>query len=241
MNRPTFHIYGDSALLVNFEQKIAPETNRSVIALSQAVEAAQIRGVRFCVPAYCSLTIGYNSRIIRYDKLCQLLELMASRLEKEITSTKNRTLRIPVCYEEPYALDFPDLSRQTGLSRQEIIHLHTTTLFRVYMLGFLPGFAYMGRLPEALYCTRKTTPRLRIPAQSVGTAGYQTGIYPSQAPGGWQIIGRTPIKIFDGEKENPFLFQAGDRINFQAISNNAFKQIEQEISSGVFKLETLIE
>ena len=98
---------------------------------------------------------------------------------------------------------------QTGLSREEIIRLHTSTSFRVYMLGFLPGFAYMGSLPQELYCRRKSHPRLRVPSQSVGLAGYQTGIYPAEAPGGWQIIGRTPLKIFDAEQKDPFLFRAG--------------------------------
>ena len=223
-----FHAYGDSALLINFDQKIDPEINLAVVALKDAIEKFTIPGVTFCIPAYCSLTVGYNPSVLHYDELCEQINALTSINMDDKKLQPGRTLKIPVCYEVPYALDFPDLIQQTGVSREEIIKIHTTTPFRVYMLGFLPGFAYMGRLPETLFCSRKKTPRLRVPAQSVGLAGYQTGIYPSEAPGGWQIIGRTPLKIFDGEKENPFLFQPGDQVVFEAISKEEFERMERQ-------------
>jgi inhibitor of KinA len=220
-----FHAFGDRALLINFEQKIDPGINAAVIALEQAIEAAAIPGITFCIPAYCSLTVGYDPAVLSYQNICtQIRTLMTdNRSKKDLPSS--RKLEIPVCYEEPYSLDFPDLTQQTGLSREEIIEFHTSIPFRVYMLGFLPGFAYMGRLPDALFCSRKKTPRLRVPAQSVGLAGFQTGIYPSEAPGGWRIIGRTPWKIFDGGKEDPFLLRPGDEVVFVAITKQDYLEI----------------
>lgn len=220
-----FQPYGDRALLINFEQKIDPEINAAVIDLERAVTAGHIPGITFCIPAYCSLTVGYDPGVLSFEELCQKIrDLNIEGQKKELKPP--RSLHIPVCYEEPYALDFAEVCQQTGLSREEVIDLHTRTHFRVYMLGFLPGFAYMGRLPEALFCPRKTTPRLRVPAQSVGLAGFQTGIYPSEAPGGWQIIGRTPLKVFDGAQEDPFLFRPGDEVVFEAISAAEFERIE---------------
>ena len=229
----SFHPYGEEALLINFEQDINETVHQQVIALKTAIEAAQLPGISFLIPAYCSLTVGYNPEELDYETLCLLIK----NLETDETPTINnqtRKLTIPVCYEEEFGLDLKDLAADKQLSTQEIIELHTTTLFRVYMLGFLPGFTYMGKLPESLVCNRKTSPRLRVPALSVGLAGYQTGIYPSEAPGGWQIIGRTPIPIFDTRKEHPFLCQAGDQVQFEAISKKAFETISKEVEAGNF-------
>jgi inhibitor of KinA len=225
-NMMNIHPYGDCALLINFEQRIAPEINARVIDLNEAIDSAGLPGITFCIPAYCSLTVGYDPMVVRFETLREQITVLAQGGAIGTEYRSSRQLKIPVCYEQPYALDFTDVSRQNGLSREEIIALHTATKFRVYMLGFLPGFAYMGRLPEALFCSRKTTPRLRVPAQSVGLAGFQTGIYPTEAPGGWQIIGRTPLKVFDGAQEDPFLFRPGDEVVFEAISAAEFERIE---------------
>ena len=220
----TFHPYGDSAILINFEQKIDIRTNAKVTDLAKAIEAKQIKGITFYIPAYCSLTIGFDRNQITFEELCQQIKKLAQNNKKQSNPIKSQLLNIPVCYEAPYALDFLDVMEQTGLSKKEIIDLHCGIRFRVYMLGFLPGFAYMGRLPDVLFCHRKTNPRLRVPALSVGLAGFQTGIYPCEAPGGWQIIGRTPISVFDGKKERAFLFQVGDEVQFYSISRQAFEK-----------------
>ena len=220
------HPYGDSALLVNFEQRIAPEINARVLDLDEAIDSAGLPGIAFRIPAYCSLTVGYDPMVVPFETLREQIAALARSVATAGEQRPSRKLKIPACYEEPYALDIEDVSRQTGLSRQEIIDLHTGTKFRVYMLGFLPGFAYMGRLQEVLACSRKATPRVRVPAQSVGLAGFQTGIYPSEAPGGWQIIGRTPLRVFDGAKEDPFFFRPGDEVAFEAISAKEFEGME---------------
>ena len=215
--------YGDAALLINLEQKIDETINDEVVALTSAIENAKIPGVNYCIPAYCSITVGYDPLQIKYDLLVGLIKSLISQKEKINEKKDHRKLLIPVCYDEPYALDFSELEDQLKIDREEIIKIHTNSIFRVYMLGFLPGFAYMGALPEKLICSRKNKPRLKVPARSVGLACQQTGIYPIDAPGGWQIIGQTPLNIFDPNKENPFFFQAGDVVQFYVVSKSEFE------------------
>ena len=227
----TYQAYGDSAILINAEQKIDLEINASILHLKQTIESSDLPGVTFCIPAYCSLTLGYDPSLIHFEALCNKIKALKIKKTKDPDSRK---LNIPVCYEEGFALDLKEVKSQTGLSQSEIINFHTSTLFQVYMIGFLPGFPYLGKVPEVLFCKRKDTPRLIVPARSVGLAGYQTGIYPSQAPGGWQIIGRTPLEIFDASKAHPFLFRAGDQVQFLAISRSDFESIEK--NPGTWKI-----
>ena len=237
----TFHPFGDSAILIKFDQKIAESVNAEVIAFAQSIETAGISGITFCIPAYCSLTVGYDPSILRFEQWSQILQSLANSEKAKIPQRKIRTLKIPVCYEPEFALDIDEVKRQCKLSIKEIITIHSSTLFRVYMLGFLPGFVYLGRLPESLSVSRKTTPRLRVPPRSVGLAGFQTGIYPSIAPGGWQIIGRTPLKTFDGNRANPFLFRAGDQVRFHPISSRSFQNIEKDVVANQFNLNSIYE
>ena len=227
---PTIKLYGDQAILLNFEQKIDPAINAAVIALKNAIEVADIAGITFMIPAYCSLTVGYNPAIIEYEILVKVIEqIIANQLDNSTdnpTQKAARQLKIPVCYELPYALDLLELSKAKGLSVDKIIELHTSQTYKVYMLGFMPGFTFMGKIVPALACKRKLNPRLQVPASSVGIAGFQTGIYPTTSPGGWQILGRTPLKIFNPQKENPFLFQAGDEVTFYSITKETFLSIE---------------
>lgn len=219
----SFQPLGDSALLINFEQRIDPAINRKVVQLYKSIISAQIPGVTYCSPAYCSITLGYNFAHTNYESLCQKIEA----LEPETVATnKTKPIEIPVCYESAYAPDMEEMQLQTGLTASEIITKHTTATYQVYMIGFLPGFAYMGTLPEQLKCKRKATPRLRVPARSVGLAGLQTGIYPGEAPGGWQIIGRTPWEIFDPQVKLPCRFQPGDQVTFYSISEAEFLKMK---------------
>ncbi len=227
-------IYGDQAILINFEQQIDTAINAAVVALQNAIKQANIDGVTFLIPAYCSLTVGYNPAIIDYDILVEVIKQISSNsLEKKDQTTTNqiaRQIRIPVCYEAPYALDLEALSNEKGITKEKIIALHTNQTYKVYLLGFLPGFVFMGKIVPELECNRKVTPRLRVPASSVGIAGFQTGIYPTVSPGGWQILGRTPLKIFNPQKENPFLFQAGDEVSFYSISAEEYLKTANEAS-----------
>lgn len=225
----TYQPFGDRALLLQWEQSIDPIVNAQVTHLNRAIESAEMVGVQYCLPAYCSLTIGYEPKQISYHNLCESIASIIAGLGALIaSSSENRKITIPVCYENQYAPDLAWLADHTKVSPEQLIELHTSTSFRVYMLGFMPGFPYLGILPKALEAPRKETPRLRVPAGAVALAGLQTGIYPIESPGGWQIIGRTPWKIFDPEREEPFLLQVGDEVCFEAIDEKAFEKIKKQ-------------
>ena len=225
----TFHPLGDHALLIQWEQKIDILINTQVVQLSRAIEGADFPAVQYCLPAYCSLTIGYLPEKMDYTTLCRKIKDLAENQEnKKAPEEKKRRITIPVCYQGDFAPDLEWMSSQIGLSPEQIVQLHTATTFRVYMLGFLPGFAYLGTLPKVLRASRKETPRLRVPAGSVALAGLQTGIYPFESPGGWQIIGRTPLKVFDPEREQPFLIRAGDEVRFEAIDQASFQELSKK-------------
>lgn len=214
--------YGDHALLVRFEQTIDTDIHQNVIALEKAIVRAAIPGYRYSIPAYCSLTVVFEPLSTSYDAWKSILNELLQQGPPPEVRAESRTLTIPVCYEAPFAPDMQEVQDLTGLTAESIIALHTQHQFRVYMLGFLPGFAYMGKTPEALFCPRKSVPRTQVPAGSVGLAGFQTGIYPSPAPGGWQLIGQTPISVFNPERTAPFLFQPGDLVQFKAITEAEF-------------------
>ncbi|MCB0628283.1 MAG: 5-oxoprolinase subunit PxpB [Saprospiraceae bacterium] len=220
----TFHRFGSQALLIQWEQRIDRDINAAVVRLAKEIEQAKIPGITYCLPAYCSLTVGYRSPMITYDLLCREIEALISA-QRTLTSTmpSPRQITIPVCYEGPCAPDLEWLSEHTGLDCEQIISLHTSTPFHVYLIGFLPGFPYLATLPSVLHAPRKETPRLRVPAGSVALAGLQTGIYPLESPGGWQIIGRTPVRLFDPKRESPFYLQTGDEVRFEAIGWDAFQ------------------
>lgn len=221
----TFHKLGACALLINFPQYIDNQINTQVICLAQAIEKANITGINYLIPAYCSLTIGYQSNEISFEVLKKII----SNIDiKEQENTTPHLVKIPVCYEPPYALDLTEVSQQTGLSTKQIIDLHTSTTYRVFMLGFLPGFPYLGTLSESLKVSRKANPRTHVPKNSVAIAGLQTGIYPNEAPGGWQIIGQTPINVFDGKKVAPFLLRPGDQVQFYPVSSTNMQAINED-------------
>jgi len=229
--------YGDSAMLINFEQKIDPSINQKVMALHRALEVSGIAGITFLIPAYCSLTIGFDKNVISFSKLKSTIDSFAKEEMNQLSNNASRLVHIPVCYESPFKLDMLDVMEHTQLSRKNIISLHTSIKFRVYMLGFVAGFAYMGKLPQSLNCPRKSVPRIIVPEGSVGLAGLQTGIYPTEAPGGWQIIGRTPLKMFDHDNASPSLLQPGDEVQFKAIDKIEFDAIEKLQSVGEYELE----
>ncbi|WP_339607050.1 5-oxoprolinase subunit PxpB [uncultured Roseivirga sp.] len=226
--------FGDSALLVNFEQKIDEAINNQVLSLYKQLK--EIKEVTFLIPAYCSLTVGFGKQT-SFKVLSKQIEDLTSKSKSTDLELNSKIIEIPVCYEAPYAHDMTEVSEKTGLTQQKIIDTHCQETYKVYMLGFVAGFAYLGSLPEQLFCPRKTEPRKEVLAGSVGLAGLQTGIYPANAPGGWQIIGRTPIPTFNPKADNPTLFKAGDAVKFKSISSAEFEEIEKQVSSNIFNLE----
>jgi len=228
--------FGDNALIVTFDRVISEAVNRQVIALYNSLKS--IDKFNFLIPAYHSLTVGLKPQLITFEQAAKLIQQAHDEISfTEKAKVSGKTYVIPVCYEPPYALDLNDVAQQTGLSTAEIISTHTRHTYRVYMLGFVAGFAYMGSLPETLNCQRKETPRTKAPQGSVGLAGLQTGIYPTEAPGGWQIIGRTPLEMFNAESSPTSLLQAGDLVRFRPIGIAEFKILRLEIETGVFEME----
>jgi inhibitor of KinA len=220
---------GDSSLVINYGSIIEENLNRKVLATSHAIKEACFVGVKDIVPAYSSITVHYDVVAVRkkyrhqpaFVTIKEQLETLLFQSIKDLKQTIRRS-KIPVCYAPKYALDLNEISQLASLATDEIVKLHTSKKYRVYMVGFLPGFAYMGEVDERIAVPRKQEPRLQIEEGYVGIAGKQTGIYPLTSPGGWQIIGRTPVKLFDKNKEQPVLFKAGDEVEFYSISEDEF-------------------
>ena len=213
--------YGDRALLVEFANEINPFINQQVIQLHTAILSASLKGVSFVIPAYSSLTLGFDPAQISFIELKDNIQAFAEQRE-EVSVFQQEPIDVPVCYDEEFGIDLSIVSQETSLSIPELIALHQSVVYQVYMIGFLPGFPYLGLLPEALQVSRKSIPRKQVPAGSVAIAGQQTGIYPSAAPGGWQIIGRTPLSLFDTQREPTCLLTAGQQVRFRAISASEF-------------------
>ena len=226
--------FGDEAILINFEQQIEIQINQQVHFLFEKINSHSIEGITFCIPAYCSLTIGYNPKMISFPYLKEKVLAIFSNSDFEFLQKEKRKITIPVCYDLDFALDAEEVCSQTSLSFQEVVEIHSRDWYQVFMMGFLPGFGYLGKLSEQLKCTRKSNPRKKVETGSVALAGLQTGIYPTDAPGGWQIIGKTPVPLFLPNEEQPFLFQTGDQVRFQSVSKEEFFQIKKEVESGNF-------
>ena len=220
----------DSALTIDFGNVINETINSKVLSLFREFQNNPPEGVIETIPAYSSLTVYYNifqlSKSIPSDKT--VYEWVSLQLEErllhlpETSDNESRLLEIPVCYEHEFAPDIEELATSKGISVEEVIQVHSSRQYRVFMLGFLPGFSYMGEVDEKISVPRKSQPK-PVAAGSIGIAGRQTGIYPSASPGGWQIIGRTPLKLFDPGKEEPTLLKAGDSVRFISISKNEFE------------------
>jgi len=197
-----------------------------VIALLHAIESSPIMGFIEAVPAYSSLTVYFSDHVSGAAVRSWLTDISAqfsNTIDSSIT-TDGKQVIIPVCYDPSLGLDLPWVAAHLNLSIEAIIHLHSSIQYRVYMIGFIPGFPYMGILPTALEVPRKQTPSMKIPAGSVAIAGKQTGIYPAEVPGGWQVIGRTPLKMFDPCKSPCSFLNAGDLVQFKPITLEAFNQ-----------------
>lgn len=228
---------GDTALTVYFSNKISKEVNAVVTSFAHAVEKAEIKGVIETIPAFCCVTVLYNPCEISAFWLKLRLGILLRKLGDGSSFTPV-LYKIPVCYEDEFSPDMENVERHTGLKREEIISIHSSTDYLIYMLGFLPGFAYLGEMDKRLITPRLETPRVEIEKGSVGIGGEQTGIYPVASPGGWQIIGKTPVNVYDKSKESPILYRAGDYIRFVPVSKEEYFEIDKKVQEGSYTVES---
>jgi inhibitor of KinA len=207
---------GDSTIVVEFDERIDVDVNARCISVAERILALDIAGVRDVVPTYRSLAIYFNPLKTDSTRLVEQLK----RATTEPVAPRDdpaRSHRIPVCYGGEFGPDLPGVADFARLTVDDTIARHAGRPYRVFMLGFVPGFAYMGTVDPDIAAPRRATPRTTVPAGSVGVAGIQTGIYPTETPGGWQLIGRTPVRLFDPRRERPSLFQPGDTVRFFSI------------------------
>jgi inhibitor of KinA len=214
---------GDCAIFVEFEERIDPVVNARTIAFADAIRAANLAGVRDVVPTYRSTAIYYDPLRTDGDALLACVEREAVR-PVLAPGAEGAPVRIPVCYGGDFGPDLPLVAAFANADEDEVVRLHSAATYRVFMLGFVPGFAYLGIVDNRIAMPRRSTPRVRVPSGTVGIGGIQTGIYPAETPGGWQLIGRTPLKPFDASRDNPFLLKAGDSVQFYAIERREYDQ-----------------
>lgn len=213
---------GDQGLLVEYGQGIDPAINRRVVADLSRLERLKPAWLREALPGYGSLLVIYEPQRAEARTVLEFMLGLAKDLSRaEIPPA--RTVEIPVCYGDDFGPDLEFVARTHALSPAEVIGLHSQPTYHVYMLGFTPGFPYLGGLPEKLNTPRLRTPRIKVPAGSVGIAGGQTGIYSLDSPGGWQLIGRTPLRLFAPDRKNPFLLGAGDQLRFRPITKPEYE------------------
>lgn len=225
--------YGDNALLINLDQRIDEIVSAQIISLNEAI--GHLPGILYTIPAYCSLTVGFDPALTSFTELKEIISTL--NLKPGLAEDQQDIYHIPVCYQDQYSPDMEGVMDFTGLTAEEIIAQHTQLPFRVFMIGFVAGFAYLGSLPKALYSPRKTNPRKLVPEGAVGLAGYQTGIYPTDAPGGWQLIGQTPVPTFRPNEGVPALLKPGDYVQFRSVSVEEYESIETQIKEGTYKME----
>ena len=213
---------GDASVVVEFEQKMDPAVNARALAVAAAIRAARHPGVLDVVEGYCSVTVAFDPLRTAVEPLISNLEVEAVRAP--LAGTAGDTVTLPVCYGGRHGPDLAALAAHAKCTEAEVVALHAGAMYRVYMLGFLPGFAYMGSVDPRIAVPRRSRPRLRVPAGAVGIAGFQTGVYPLEAPGGWNLIGRCATRTFDLESRRPFLLQPGCTVRFEAITDEEYRR-----------------
>ncbi len=214
---------GDSAVVLALGAGMDELALPRVRAVAAALASDPIVGVVDIVPAFASVTVFYApARIGSYAQLCAAVTDRAARAEAGVVAQPERRIEIPVCYDGEFGADLGDVAARNGLTFARVIELHTSAEYRVQAVGFAPGFAYLGGLPEKIHTPRRATPRTGVPAGTVGIGGAQTGVYPLATPGGWNLIGRTPLKMFDATRAEPALLRFGDRVTFRAIGAGEF-------------------
>ena len=224
--KPTISPVGDCAISIDFGQVIDPKINRQIRQVIEQIKVLQLDGIIELVPTYCALLVQYDAMVYSYSDICRILE---PTLQESVTDSANELVtivEIPTVYGGEFGPDLGFVASHNHLSEAEVVSIHSGTDYLVYMLGFIPGFTYLGGMDPRIATPRLSSPRTLIPAGSEGIAGEQTGTYPSDSPGGWQIIGRTPVTMYDMSKKQAALLQAGDYVRYVPIDENEFHRIK---------------
>ena len=222
-NQPGILLCGDTGISVEFGERIDPEINARVRRLFMALKAKPLPGILDLNPTYRSLFIQYDPWVCSFERLARYVE---ERLDSEPPPDEEAavTKEVPVCYGDKFGPDLEEVAALHNMSVEEVVRLHRAPVYQVYMIGFTPGFAYLGGLDHRLHTPRKSEPRKKVAAGSIGIADQQTGIYPIDSPGGWRLIGRTPLVLFDPAREQPFFLRAGDFVRFRPITGEEFEK-----------------
>lgn len=214
MNESNIRAMGDAALLIELGSALDVALNARVHALARQMET--VKGVTGVVPGYTTLLVEYDPEMSSEEALSEQIR-RALELQTDAEQEPARVVEIPVHYGGAFGPDLEFVARHNGLSPKDVIQIHTSGLYQVFMIGFAPGFPYLGIVEDSIAAPRLESPRKRVPAGSIGIAGRQTGIYPRESPGGWRLIGRTDVKLFDPLSEPPVLLRAGDSVRFVAV------------------------
>ena len=225
---------GDTTVVVEFGDRIDRVLSDRVLRLSASVRAANLPGVVETVPTFRSLMVHYDPLATDNASLIAAIENLLDRSRAETKPVK--LWRIPACYAMSHAPDLAEVAQRTRLSADEIVGLHCATCFHIYMIGFVPGYPYMGDLPEALVLPRRADPRTRVPPGSIAIAANMTGIYPVQSPGGWHLIGATPIRLFDLRRPRPALLSPGDTVRFEPITVREFDAVRAAVAADAYQV-----
>lgn len=224
---------GDAALIIKTGDDICLETHVLVRKLVAGIQKASASGIIECIPSYNEIMVAYDPTCISHNALMDILHKAEDEMD-HIELPAARRLFVPVVYGGSYGEDLAKVASHGGFSEEKVVHIHSSADYLVYMLGFTPGFCYLGGMDERIACPRKSEPRIRIPAGAVGIAGLQTGIYPIESPGGWQLIGRTPLRLFDPCRSPEFLVQAGDYIRFFPVSEGEFMETARSVEKSSY-------
>lgn len=231
-----FNLIGDRGVLVERGSEINPEINKTVRNLWIALEKEDVEGTQDIIPGYCSLLIYYDFSVVNSEKLIEKIRETASKLS-DIELPPPKVYNLPVLYGGEAGPDLDFVAEKNELSTREVIDVHTSRKYLVYMIGFAPGFPYLGGMSEEIATPRLQEPRTKTPARSVGIAETQTGVYPLESPGGWRLIGRTPVELFTPEEEPPVLLEMGDYVKFFKVSKERYQNIREEEIDGVYEVE----
>ncbi len=232
LTKPLYIHSGDRSILIKFGDRIHPVINKQIRTMLYLIDKEKIRGIENLIPGYTTLLVTFNPLILHAQKLLRLLRKLQSSVRSIRALPSFKRVEIPVCYGGEFGPDLADVAAYNNLSSEEVIEIHSSQEYLVYFTGFVPGFPYLGGMSKRIAMPRLASPRPRVPAGSVAIAEQQTGIYPVETPGGWRIIGRTPLRLFSPHSRPPTLLQAGDEVRFVPITGKQFEEIQEEVKSG---------